>query len=201
MARTTAQRYRSLRGRGETWARAYDRAAARAWQDDTLVDPERRAWAYHEAAADIRRYTSQLKIRGASQADRLAASHAADRLEEIMGTGGRSTQTERENRWFREQLRQERRGDDSALFGGSASATAAEGVFYKATEGLWRGRYADRDEAIMEALGVDTLEEAYGIVLGQNQEALEVAAAGGDIAGGTRPGSDIWAMYVRYVTV
>ena len=198
MARSTSQDYAARRRRGETSARWHERQARAAWADDD----EFRAYAHLEQADSIRTLASQTKLgRNPSTADKSNAKAAAQELDRLVGrgTGRRMTNAEREDRFFRESLRQERLGGDSWLFRGNAEATSAEAIFYAATQDLWAGRYADRDEAIKEGLGVETLEEAYAMVLAKNQEAMEAAAAGGDIAGGTRPGSDIWIMYVRFV--
>lgn len=196
-----ARRWDALRRRSETAARAYERRAAQVWNDDSYRDPEARAYAYLQYASEIRNRAAATRVgRSPSSIDLMAARHNAEELERMVGGSGRSTAAQREDRFFKEQVRSERRGELSGLFGGDFEAAQAEGIFYAATQDIWSGRYADRDEAIKEALGVDTLEEAYNVVLRQNEEALRAALAGGNIAGSTRPGSDVWMMYIRYVS-
>lgn len=200
---TDARRWDALRRRSETAARAYERRASQVWNDDAYRDPEARAYAYLQYASEIRNRAAATRVgRSPSSIDLMAARHNAEELERMVGRvgSGRSTAAQREDLFFREQIRAERRGELSGLFGGDFEAAQAEGIFYAATQDIWSGRYADRDAAIMEAIGVDTLEEAYTVVLRQNEEALRAALTGGNIAGSTRPGSDVWMMYIRYVS-
>lgn len=125
----------------------------------------------------IRKSSSDTYLgRNADKGRRLEAKEASQRLGSLIGEKGqrgRKAAQERRNRIFREQVRSEERGEESAMFGGLAGRYHYERVFYMATESLWKGSSnEDRDAEIMRALGVNDLETAYDMVLAQNPEAL-----------------------------
>lgn len=117
--------------------------------------------------------------RNATQQKRLDAKRAANKIESLVPKKGarenKKSRQERENRIFREQIRSEEAfGTPSARFGGEAGEKHLERIFYMATQSIWRGKpNENRDEAIMKALGVTSLEEAYEKVLEENEEAQE----------------------------
>lgn len=117
--------------------------------------------------------------RNATSQKRLDAKRAANKIESLVPKKGtresKKSRQERENRIFREQIRSEEAfGAPSARFGGEAGEKHLERIFYMATQSIWRGKpNEDRDTAIMKALGVKSLEEAYEKVLEENEEAQE----------------------------
>ena len=48
-------------------------------------------------------------------------------------------------------------------------------IFYRATQRYWEGKGPNRNENILKALNVKTLDEAMSIVLAGNSEALQAA--------------------------
>lgn len=115
--------------------------------------------------------------RRASKEKRLEATMAANRLQRMIGQKGKRERLDaqtRRNRITREQIRLEEEGGTSAYFGGQAGAGHYERIFYMSTQSIWAGLpNADRDEAIMKALGVSSLRDAYDLVIAQNEEAIE----------------------------
>lgn len=72
------------------------------------------------------------------------------------------------------QFRIAARGDTSSILGDAGEDLLR--IFYSATKEAWVGKDpSKRNEYIMEALGAQDLDEAYQIVMEQQQEAIEVA--------------------------
>lgn len=125
----------------------------------------------------IRKSSSETYLgRNADKGKRLEAKEASQRLGSLIGEKGqrgRAAAQNRRNRIFREQIRSEERGEESAMFGGVAGKYHYERVFYMSTQSIWRGlSNEDRDAAIMRYFGVKDLETAYEMVLEQNSEVL-----------------------------
>lgn len=112
-----------------------------------------------------------------SKEKQLQATMAANRLENMIGQKGARERIDaqtRRNRITREQIRIEEEGGTSAYYGGEAGRGHYERIFYMSTEAFWSGKdVQDRDQAIMDALGVKSLKDAYDIVLENNQEAID----------------------------
>lgn len=117
--------------------------------------------------------------RNATSQKRLDAKKAANKIESLVPRKGtresKKSRQERENRIYREQIRSEEAfGVPSARFGGEAGEKHLERIFYMATQSIWRDKpNEERDQAIMKALGVESLEDAYTKVLEENEEAQE----------------------------
>lgn len=147
-----------------------------------------RGRAIQQEIADISTTMEQTKFGYRPTEERKASARlAAEELYRRIGGGTRElrneakAQQQRQNRIFRNQLRVEARGGESAMFGGEAAKDYREKIFYMSTQSIWRGHSnEDRDKVIMEALGTDSLEEAYRMVLAQNKDALQEARENGD---------------------
>lgn len=129
------------------------------------------------------------------------ASQAGESLSRLLGRSGargRKAATERANRVFMQQLTAERRGGDSALWGGAHDQYRAEQIFMAATQDIWMGAAPqDRFKIIMEALGVERLEDAFNLVLEQNADALhEAHNALPPEEGKKRRNSDPWQAFM-----
>lgn len=84
---------------------------------------------------------------------------------------GKRGEMSRANVMFSRQLNLSRIGGESVL---GENAKVKTDVFYAATRQFWRGRDPKkRNELIMKGLGVSSLEEAFNIVLTQNEKALK----------------------------
>ena len=98
--------------------------------------------------------------------------------------GRRVTATARQNKLFERQINAARLGQPTTLGGRTKGALQQEmakaevNVFYAATRRYWRGKDArQRNELIMQGLGVSSLQEAYTFVLARNRDALREARA------------------------
>lgn len=159
----------------------------------------------------------QRSAKGKQQA-RESASNAATKLDK-MTAAPRAAKTvkDRANLMFKRQLNLARIGAPSTL---GKHGEQAVTVFYAATKKIWRGKDpAKRNELIMKALGAETIEEAYKLVLSKNVDAFRalVSYAGGDtsyVAGYTDEneefysevdvdpellGSPVWASFLSFV--
>jgi hypothetical protein len=117
--------------------------------------------------------------RKASGETRQTAREAANALETMIGRKGergRKATQARRDRIFRSQIHLEEASGgaiSSARFGGSAGRYHYERIFYMSTQSIWAGLpNQDRDAAIMKALGVSSLEEAYDIIIEGNADAI-----------------------------
>lgn len=105
-------------------------------------------------------------------------NRAAIRELEKLAPKTRSGARARSNRIMREQINLASGGELSSLGPGGAFKSSA---FYQATKNLWKDENGValpapmRNRAIMEKLGVSTLEEAYRIIEEQNPEAFRKA--------------------------
>lgn len=103
----------------------------------------------------------------------LEAREASNALESFLARAGGQQAKARRDRIYRQQIRTEEAGGDSALFGGAAKKYHLERIFYISTQQIWADKPNEkRDKAIMDALGVSSLEEAYDLVILQNADAL-----------------------------
>ena len=95
---------------------------------------------------------------------------------------------------FQRQVNLARIGAPS-LFGEHGGAAVS--VFYASTRKFWRGRDPkERNRLIMEALGVDTLEAAFDVVLMKNMQAvndyIESAVTSSTVDGRTDENADFY---------
>lgn len=82
----------------------------------------------------------------------------------------------RRNSIFLQQLKIERAGDTSAMFGGEVRDSKLEQIFWASTQDLWIGvDPGKRWEAVMKAMGTDSAEEAFRRVIDANPEAIKAA--------------------------
>jgi len=174
---TKAQQYAAARKRG---IREQQRLEALFQSLDASEQTGSRGQRIREQQAWIREASEGSKLRGKrTPAERLQATLAANRLESLIPKKGsrenKASRQEREDRMFRSQIRHEEEyGMPTSTFGGEAGTGHYERIFYISTESFWSGKDPqDRDKAIMKELGVDSLEEAYRIVLEANEEAVE----------------------------
>ena len=152
------------------------------------------------------------------QQARESASKAASRLDKMTAAPrAAKTSVDRSNLMFKRQLNLARIGAPSTL---GKHGEQAVTIFYAATKKIWRGKDpAKRNELIMKALGAETIEEAYKLVLSKNVGAFRalVSYAGGDtsyVAGFTDEnedfynevdvdpellGSPVWASFLSFI--
>lgn len=116
-------------------------------------------------------------IRRAVKGDRNIATNEALRIRYKFANMGRA---ERSNKVFKQQVRLAQTNQPN-VFGEHGQEMTK--IFYRATQRLWEeGDPTQRNELIMQSLGVDTMAEAMALVLANNQEALKMAiGAGNDI--------------------
>lgn len=173
---TRAQQYAAIRKRGKREQQRLESLfKSLSASEQTGVRGQR----IREQQAWIHEASEESKLRGKrTPAERLKAAAAANRLDSLIPEKGtresKKSRQERENRMFRSQIRREEEyGQPTATYGGSAGVRHYERIFYMATESLWSGKDPkDREQAIMDALGTKSLEEAYKIVLGANEDAI-----------------------------
>lgn len=136
---------------------------------------------------------------------RATASRAGDELSQLIGrkgARGRKAAQERANRVAWQQVAVERRGGESALYGGRLGRMQGEQIFWAATRDIWMGTDpSKRLQTVMDALGVSSLEDALDMVLSENSEAITAAldARGGDFADAAAAearDSDIWIAFI-----
>lgn len=152
------------------------------------------------------------------QQARESAAKAASRLDKMTAAPrAAKTAVDRSNLMFKRQLNLARIGAPSTL---GKHGEQAVTIFYAATKKIWRGKNpAKRNELIMKALGAETIEEAYKLVLSKNVGAFRalVSYAGGDtsyVAGFTDEnedfynevsvdpellGSPVWASFLSFI--
>lgn len=149
---------------------------------------------------------------------RESAAKAASRLDKMTAAPrAAKTVVDRSNLMFKRQLNLARIGASSTL---GKHGEQAVTIFYAATKKIWRGKDpAKRNELIMKAMGAETIEEAYKLVLSKNVDAFRalVSYAGGDtsyVAGFTDEneefynevdvdpellGSPVWASFLSFI--
>lgn len=129
-----------------------------------------------EKISELSQKTYQRKSLRGSEYNALEAREASNALESFLGRKGergRKQQQARRDRIYRQQIRTEEAGGESALFGGAGKRYHLERIFYISTQQIWADKpNEERDKAIMDALGVSSLEEAYDLVILQNADAL-----------------------------
>lgn len=152
------------------------------------------------------------------QQARESASKAATRLDKMTAAPrAAKSAKDRANLMFKRQLNLARIGAPSTL---GKHGEQAVTIFYAATKKIWRGKDpAKRNELIVKALGVGTIEEAYKKVLSANVPAFRalVSYAGGDtsyVSGFTDEneefynevevdpellGSPVWASFLSFI--
>lgn len=70
---------------------------------------------------------------------------------------------------------------------GSVLTEAQAKIFYRATQGIWQGKVGNRNRMIMKYFDVDTLEQAWDIVLNAPSSKLALSIETGEY----KPGSDL----------
>lgn len=115
-------------------------------------------------------YQGTRAVREVHSAQKRAES-ASERLDRMTSAPRKvKSPRERSDMLFQRQVNLARIGAPS-LFG--EHGKAAVSVFYASTRQIWRGRDAkDRNKLIMEALGVDNLQDAFDKVLIKNMRAV-----------------------------
>lgn len=151
------------------------RLLARMEREDVsgMSSVQRRARAdYMESVrAQIERtYQGTRAVREVRSAQKRAKS-ASERLDRMTSAPRKvKSSRERSDMLFQRQVNLARIGAPS-LFG--EHGKAAVSVFYASTRQIWRGRdLKDRNKLIMEALGVDNLQDAFDKVLIKNMRAV-----------------------------
>lgn len=172
-----AQRLAALRRRSKNEIRSLQRAYRNLGATEKAG---RMGAGIQEQIGEIRRAAAGTYLgRKPQPPTRYQAEQNANMLETLIGESGkrgRAATRARQNRIFYQQMRVEARGGESAYFGGVAGQIGYEKIFYMATQDVWAGRSMTpekRNEAIMEALGVDSLEDAYRIVLSESTDVIE----------------------------
>lgn len=115
-------------------------------------------------------YQGTRAVREVRSAQKRAKS-ASERLDRMTSAPRKvKSSRERSDMLFQRQVNLARIGAPS-LFG--EHGKAAVSVFYASTRQIWRGRdHKDRNKLIMEALGVDNLQDAFDKVLIKNMRAV-----------------------------
>lgn len=135
---------------------------------------------------EIERANAGTYLRGPNKRTPLEVEKNVNVLRSLTGAAGKSrraTQQARQNRIFYQQMRIDTKaaradnldaGIPSEYFGGVAGRLHYEKIFYMSTQDLWVGSDdpKERNQKIMDALGVDSLEEAYRIVLSENTDVI-----------------------------
>lgn len=85
---------------------------------------------------------------------------------------GSKGNAQRANLVMQQQMSLAQRGQPSTL---GEYGRAKVKIFYRATQRYWEGKGPNRNENILKALNVKTLDEAMSIVLAGNSEALQAA--------------------------
>ena len=85
---------------------------------------------------------------------------------------GKRGNAKRANMVMAQQMSLAQRGQPSTL-GGYGRAKVK--IFYRATQRYWQGKGPNRNENILKAMGVQTLDEAMAIVMAGNGDALNMA--------------------------
>lgn len=160
---TKAQEYARERRRAKTYIKVLQKAAK-----STKTSLGRGA---------IRRTINELNkaiaasYRGSGQSQ----EEAVKKMRAIIAQrGGKTKQIEAANRAFQRQIGLASRGQKSSLGKGDI-ARGKVSIFYAATQRLWQGKsYEERNKIIMQKLGVKTMAEAYQMVMGKQQDALEM---------------------------
>lgn len=153
----------------------------------------------------IESYSASTYLGRGQDRDRLqTAREAANTLETMIGKKGergRKAAQARRDRIFRTQIRvEEETGGDigGGRFQGTAGRYHYERIFYTSTQSIWAGLPNDqRDQAIMKALGVSSLEEAYDLVIEGNAEAIARMGELGLTGSGWDMGYDIIMAYIE----
>lgn len=134
--------------------------------------------------ASLQAYISNLETqiaktyRSSGSDQRKALQVLRQQTDKTTGTNARS----RANFVFQQQIGLASRAQESSL-GGGAEGRAKTKIFYRATQKYWQGApNEERNKRIMAAMGVDSLSEAYDIIMSENEEALAYALGTGDIA-------------------
>lgn len=120
-------------------------------------------------------YIQKNVVRGMNRKERKALSANAKQALRSAGATlesiarGRNA-TDRENMQFAEKMRRAKHGEPSGMSGMDKYSVQ---MFYVATKRLWQGVHLNqRNETIMKALGTNSLEEAYRVVMHANRERL-----------------------------
>lgn len=106
-----------------------------------------------------------------------SAINALRKINAIVKSQVSKSEAKRVNTVFKQQARLAQLGQPSSF--GSAGKAKIK-ILYRATQRYWQGRdIKQRNENIMKALGVHTMDEAMAIVMAQNQGALQSAIDSG----------------------
>jgi hypothetical protein len=166
----------------------------------------RRQQDIEQRQAQIEQLMSETYLGRGANADKTRAArkageelrHAISKTEEKRTAAAQR----RANEIALEQLAVERRGGASEIWGGRLGRMRGEQIFWASTRDIWTGADPkDRMKAVMDALGTDSIEEAFDLVLSQSSEAITAAmdAADGDFADAAAydaRDSDIWIAFV-----
>lgn len=113
-------------------------------------------------------------IRRAVRGEQNVATRAALRIRDTFSDMGRAA---RSNKVFKQQVRLAQFGQPNVFGEHGLEMTK---IFYRATQRIWEGGDpTQRNEMIVQALGVDTMAEAMAIILANNQDAVNQAIGAG----------------------
>lgn len=201
---TRSQSLYNLRKRGNTEIRRLETMFSHLTPEEQASAPgerirQQQTWireAQEGTKTGRKRMTGETKLRVMESANRLRSMISWGGVENV------KNEQERANRIFRTQMRKEEEGIASATYGGEAGQKHYERIFYMATQGIWKGRdNKDRDQAILDALGFTSLEEAYKYVLEQNEDAIAAMEDyfGNDFTAWKKGDSDPVIAYVENI--
>lgn len=125
------------------------------------------------ATSGVNALTSKKKKSGVNS-DRVRANAQA-KLETILAnTGGKSGKA-RADAVFKQQMGLAMNGKASSL-GKRGFGQSKVKIFYRSTQRLWQGKPAsERNKAIIEGLGVSSLDEAFQMVMDANKKSVNIA--------------------------
>lgn len=78
-------------------------------------------------------------------------------------------------------LGRESNGEFDMLTAPTSMTSTQVSIFYKSTQNVWEGKPGNRNKAIMDYFGVDSLEEAFNMVMNDPRQQYAMGIANGEI--------------------
>lgn len=130
------------------------------------------SWLRSSIGADSKRTKEMRRAHGEPVKQRLNLNEGVRAARQLQMGRGKRDNVKRVNMVMSQQMSLAERGQPSAL---GNYGRAKVKIFYRATQRYWQGKGPNRNENILKALGVQTLDEAMTIVMAGNVDALTMA--------------------------
>lgn len=149
-----------------------ERSRGAATERGDIAKQQAARWLRGSIGADSKRTKQVRRAHGVPVKQRQNLNEGVRAARQVQTGRGKRGNAKRANMVMAQQMSLAQRGQPSTL---GDYGRAKVKIFYRATQRYWQGKGPNRNENILKALGVQTLDEAMAIVMAGNGDALKMA--------------------------